>query len=980
MKKTLLLATALLFFSNSATENNAGKTRIKDFVESYAEALKLYGSYAASPSLDKARKFSKWIRRGMNSQPSLNEMVAALEEEDFIEDYLALWLIENDILLDTFLLSRDVDKTTHGPDGRRYWHKVNELSYLKGKINELRKIQSRKHLEETIRGNFRNLSERTLKEIQLYPFSGQQFDEKVWPVFSDKLNGAIEAGEAFIWRTMAPDTTIKQLEHFINFASSGMEGFDGALIYNQNAEIAFELFYEASTVDGEPATLRYFENLMRERANTIWPVLFNRITSRFMEDLTAANWAANIVNTDDLISLEAYESVIKAMAPKEIAYQALVKAMQLTWEIDGLDAALDRVDDYRQYFHGYRYTRTLEKLEILINLLRRVKEEGQYDVILMEEWNTPGDEIEYVFNAKLEYALVIPFNQGEEIRKFQKSQDEWIEIPSSLRYQEHNFYEFEPRMASRLDQEQAHSKNLRFKGNQLKAKLVRDFFIDHNRGVAFFVSDSRLLRRTPPREENTPETREYESPGLIPLNHYAAFEENKSYDGFHGKGHANPNTDIYYSIRKGDHWTAPMLFTVPEGPGINTPYSERSPSISQDGTKLYFSSEGHAGLGGFDVFEVPVTIIPGSGIKATGAVRNLYGYNTVHDDLFFRDLPIGKFISSDRFSRGQQFDIGKFSGQRTGMLVTNNSNGLTRKEDPRPEPQAEPGYNEVGNFIDEEDREKTFITFYCDTLSERRRAPKGHIFVTGRIFRPDSSLVERGSIIFTSKQGIEKSDTVNLGVSADSTYTVLIPDNRAYLVQAYEYAENGDTIESWMDDFIFVCENIRQERVVKFDAVVRSMSDLGRNSYITRVPFFFETDRWDPSAINNLEYIREYYLSFIERFGPKSKWRFIINGYADVRGGHDYNCCLSMRRAESVRRFLIQNGFPAERLVVVPHGRTTKYTKSDIDKIEQYVDFRGNSLQWSLQMNRRVEVIFSSSEGELPKSPCTEKDLNCDWP
>jgi len=39
------------------------------------------------------------------------------------------------------------------------------------------------------------------------------------------------------------------------------------------------------------------------------------------------------------------------------------------------------------------------------------------------------------------------------------------------------------------------------------------------------------------------------------------------------------------------------------GPTINTPFSELSPFLSQDGKTLYFSSTGHPGLGGADIFK-----------------------------------------------------------------------------------------------------------------------------------------------------------------------------------------------------------------------------------------------------------------------------------------------------------------------------------------------------------------------------------------
>ncbi|MFT6728145.1 MAG: hypothetical protein ACJAV7_002612, partial [Flavobacteriales bacterium] len=57
-------------------------------------------------------------------------------------------------------------------------------------------------------------------------------------------------------------------------------------------------------------------------------------------------------------------------------------------------------------------------------------------------------------------------------------------------------------------------------------------------------------------------------------------------------------TDIYMCRMTNGEWSSPINL----GPGINTERSEMFPFIHADGT-LYFSSDGHPGLGGLDVFE-----------------------------------------------------------------------------------------------------------------------------------------------------------------------------------------------------------------------------------------------------------------------------------------------------------------------------------------------------------------------------------------
>ncbi|HPD24106.1 MAG TPA: OmpA family protein [Bacteroidales bacterium] len=61
----------------------------------------------------------------------------------------------------------------------------------------------------------------------------------------------------------------------------------------------------------------------------------------------------------------------------------------------------------------------------------------------------------------------------------------------------------------------------------------------------------------------------------------------------------NPTSDIWYSTKKTDGtWSKAKNL----GPPINTPGNEKSPFIHSDSQTLYFSSDGHPGLGGYDIF------------------------------------------------------------------------------------------------------------------------------------------------------------------------------------------------------------------------------------------------------------------------------------------------------------------------------------------------------------------------------------------
>ncbi len=64
-------------------------------------------------------------------------------------------------------------------------------------------------------------------------------------------------------------------------------------------------------------------------------------------------------------------------------------------------------------------------------------------------------------------------------------------------------------------------------------------------------------------------------------------------------GNQMGNMDLYVCFRTDTGWSQPINL----GPTINTPYAERSPFLHPDGRTLYFSSDGHPGLGRLDVFK-----------------------------------------------------------------------------------------------------------------------------------------------------------------------------------------------------------------------------------------------------------------------------------------------------------------------------------------------------------------------------------------
>ena len=73
------------------------------------------------------------------------------------------------------------------------------------------------------------------------------------------------------------------------------------------------------------------------------------------------------------------------------------------------------------------------------------------------------------------------------------------------------------------------------------------------------------------------------------------------------------------------------------GPTINTPFNEDTPFIAGDNNTLYFASEGHAGMGGYDLF---MTSKQGESWRAPANLG--FPLSTSDDDIFFQPYNEGK--------------------------------------------------------------------------------------------------------------------------------------------------------------------------------------------------------------------------------------------------------------------------------------------------------------------------------------------------
>ncbi|MEN3040738.1 MAG: OmpA family protein [Bacteroidia bacterium] len=100
-------------------------------------------------------------------------------------------------------------------------------------------------------------------------------------------------------------------------------------------------------------------------------------------------------------------------------------------------------------------------------------------------------------------------------------------------------------------------------------------------------------------------------------------------------------TDIWYAQKVGNEWSAP----VHAGKIINTPFNEIYPHVGRDGKSIYFASDGHPGMGGYDIFRAEGRLASWQQPKNLGAP-----INSSYDDfsLFWIKQDTIGFVASNR--------------------------------------------------------------------------------------------------------------------------------------------------------------------------------------------------------------------------------------------------------------------------------------------------------------------------------------------
>ena len=357
--------------------------------------------------------------------------------------------------------------------------------------------------------------------------------------------------------------------------------------------------------------------------------------------------------------------------------------------------------------------------------------------------------------------------------------------------------------------------------------------------------------------------------------------------------------DIYISQKdeKGKWGKAVNL-----GPTINTQYGEEGVFLHPDGKTMYFSSQGHKTMGGYDIFKS--TFENGK----WGEPVNLgYPVNTPDDDVFFVVSASGRHgyyasFNANGFGEKDIYQI-TFLGAEKPMILNNEDNLLASQTAPVKETVIAP-------IVQIKEAQLTIL--------------KG-VITDDVTKKPLEATIE---IIDNLKNEVIATFLSN---SSTGKYLVSLPAGRNY----------GIAVKK--ENYLFHSENFDIPNTAAYQEVVKdvALKNIAVGSKIILKNIFFDFDKATlrPESTNELERLTKL-------LNDVPTLKIEISGHTDSKGADAYNKTLSNNRAKAVVDYLISKGIAADRLTSVGYGEEQPIATNDTDE--------------GRQLNRRTEFKILS--------------------
>ena len=370
--------------------------------------------------------------------------------------------------------------------------------------------------------------------------------------------------------------------------------------------------------------------------------------------------------------------------------------------------------------------------------------------------------------------------------------------------------------------------------------------------------------------------------------------------------------DIYKSTRtaNGDWGKAENL-----GPTINSRFDEETPYFDDTRKALYFSSQGHYSMGGFDIF---CSLLSDTGF--TEPLNIGFPINSVGNDLVY----ISKIDTTLAYASLNSYDLHDTTGNNNDLYAMQNPTKLNI-----PEYTAKGTLTANNDNIAQNILSKLIIV---DSLSRERVLPVeftlnnnvySYVISSGehRIIYKLPGFKNHTEIFMLPK--IYGNNELNVNIKFEPSEELLV--------------SNQTTKDS--------INNIVQNNVV---------NNTSTEKYIVR-NMFFDFDKYQTKQYaENFDSIAKYLKNY-------SDTRIKLTGYADALGDKNYNLMLSKNRAIFVKEKLVLLGANSNQIEIDYKGVANPIASNNSKESRKY--------------NRRVEIsIITDGNAKLSVEPIKVPD------
>jgi outer membrane protein OmpA-like peptidoglycan-associated protein len=344
--------------------------------------------------------------------------------------------------------------------------------------------------------------------------------------------------------------------------------------------------------------------------------------------------------------------------------------------------------------------------------------------------------------------------------------------------------------------------------------------------------------------------------------------------------------EIWKSQRSDASWGKPTKCEITR----DTLTSYAHPAVSPDGQWLYFVSDMSGGEGGLDIWRT--RIVDGDFVGMENVGRPI---NTAGDEMFPVFRPNGDFyFSSDGHPGMGGLDIFvAYEDSVRGTIIENLQSPLNSSADDFGM-TFEPVHNKGFYSSSRNDGKgwEHIFSFECPEIIQT---------VTGWVYEKDGYELPEALVYMVGNDGTN----LKLSVKGDGSFTQVLKPGVDYVLLG---TCNG---------YLNVKNEIRVEQSEESEEYTLQFPLPPINVPVLIDNIFYEFDRADltPESTESLD-------KLVVMMNENPNITIELSAHCDYRGNDAYNQRLSQRRAESVVRYLIQNGVAEDRLTAVGYGES----------------------------------------------------------